>query len=172
MSHRSLFLIGVTAIACALSVVAAQTNTPVSVVTYKESSMSTVHATGSFDVKVQPQTASEFETANTLARYSLDKEIHGDLEGTSKGEMLTTSESNGLAVYVALERVTASLKGRTGTFLLQHNASMTKTSQQMRITVVPDSGTGQLIGLTGTFTINIVDKKHLYDFEYSLPTEN
>jgi Protein of unknown function (DUF3224) len=139
---------------------------------HKENSMSTAHATGTFDVKVQPQTVSEFETANTLARYSLDKEIHGEMEGASKGEMLTTSEANGLAVYVALERVTATLSGRSGTFLLQHNASMTKTSQQMQITVVPDSGTGQLIGITGTFTIKIVEKKHFYDFAYSLPAEN
>jgi Protein of unknown function (DUF3224) len=157
---------------CFLQISPARTQNTSTYAVHKENSMSTTHATGTFDVKVQPQAASEFETANTLARYSLDKEIHGEMEGTSKGEMLTTSEANGLAVYVALERVTATLNGRAGTFLLQHNASMTKTSQQMQITVVPDSGTGQLIGISGTFTIKIVEKKHFYDFAYTLPTEN
>ncbi len=104
------------------------------------------HASGTFDVKVAPQTATEFETSVGLARYSIDKEIHGELEATSKGEMLATNtEVKGSAAYVALEKVTGMLNGRAGTFILQHSASMTSNSQQMLITVVPDSGTGQLI---------------------------
>jgi Flp pilus assembly protein TadG len=82
------------------------------------------------------------------------------------------TEVKGSGAYVALERVTATLNGRAGTFLLQHTGSMTSDSQQLLITVVPDSGTGQLIGLTGKFTIKIVDKKHFYELEYSLPADN
>jgi hypothetical protein len=130
------------------------------------------HASGSFDVKVQPQTATDFETSAGLTRYSLDKEIHGQLEGTSKGEMLTAGDTKGFAAYVALERITGRLNGRTGTFLLQHNAYMTAATQQMFITVVPESATGELIGLTGKFIIKIVDKKHFYEFDYTLPFDN
>ncbi len=131
------------------------------------------HASGTFEVKVAPQTATDFEATVGLARYSLDKEIHGELEGTSKGEMLATNaEVKGSAAYVALEKITGTLNGRAGSFILQHSASMTSTSQQMLITVVPDSGTGQLIGLTGKFIIKIVDKKHFYEFDYTLPPEN
>ena len=131
------------------------------------------HASGTFEVKVAPQNATDFEATVGLARYSLDKEIHGELEGTSKGEMLATNtEAKGSAAYVALEKITGTLNGRAGSFILQHSASMTSTSQQMLITVVPDSGTGQLIGLTGKFIIKIVDKKHFYEFDYTLPPEN
>jgi LDH2 family malate/lactate/ureidoglycolate dehydrogenase len=130
------------------------------------------HASGTFDVKISQQTANEIETAAEIGRMTIDKELHGDLEATSKGEMLTTGDPKGSAVYVALERVTGTLNGRSGTFVLQHSASMTRTSQQLLITVAPDSGTGQLIGLTGKFNIKIVDKRHFYDFEYSLPAEN
>ena len=131
------------------------------------------HASGTFDVKVAPQPATDFETPLGLARYSIDKEIHGELEATSKGEMLATNtEVKGSAAYVALEKVTGTLHGRAGSFVLQHSASMTSTSQQMLITVVPDSGTGQLFGLTGKFIIKIVDKKHFYEFDYNLPPVN
>jgi len=130
-----------------------------------------VHASGTFEVKVAPQTATEFETSVGLARYSLDKEIHGDLEGTSKGEMLATNtEVKGSAAYVALEKVTGTLNGRAGSFVLQHSASMTSNSQQMLITVVPDSGTGQLAGISGKMAIKIAEGgKHSYDLEYTLP---
>jgi hypothetical protein len=138
----------------------------------KEGSMST-HATGTFEVKIAPQPASDLETAASIARFSLDKELHGDLEATSKGEMLTTGDpKSGSAAYVAIERITGTLHGRSGSFVLQHTASMTPTSQQMLITVAPDSGTGQLIGLSGKFIIKIENKKHFYDFEYSVPPAN
>src|ERR1017187_8097221 len=123
------------------------------------------HASGTFDVKVLPQTATEFETAAGLSRFTIDKEIHGRLEATSIGEMLAASVKDAGA-YVALEVVTGTLNGRTGTFILQHSASRTSTSQQLLITVVPDSGTGQLMGLAGKFNIKIEDKKHFYEFEY------
>jgi hypothetical protein len=137
----------------------------------KEGSMAT-RATGTFEVKILPQAATEIETAAAIGRMTIDKELHGDLEATSKGEMLTTGDPKGSAAYVALERVTGTLHGRTGTFVLQHTASMTPTSQQMLITVAPDSGTGQLIGVAGKFNIKIENKKHFYDFEYTLPGEN
>ncbi len=101
----------------------------------------------------------------------MDKQFHGDLEATSKGQMLaTTTDVKGSAGYVALERVSGTLQGRSGTFALQHNGTMTRGEPQLTITVVPDSGTGQLVGLAGTMTIAIAaDGKHSYGFEYTLP---
>ncbi|MGA8298140.1 MAG: DUF3224 domain-containing protein, partial [Terriglobales bacterium] len=102
----------------------------------------TKHAAGSFDVKVIPQKPDnkEAEAAN-FGRMSLDKQFHGDLEATSKGEMIgAMTEVKGSAGYVAMERVTGTLDGRTGTFVLQHSGTMTRGAQSMNITVVPDSG--------------------------------
>jgi hypothetical protein len=130
------------------------------------------HASGPFDVKITPQKPDNpaSEAAN-FARMTIDKQFHGDLEGASKGEMLATSpDAKGSGVYVALERVTGSLKGRTGSFVLHHTGIMTRGIPQLTVDVVPDSGTGQLAGLTGKMTINIAkDGKHWYDFEYMLP---
>jgi hypothetical protein len=98
------------------------------------------------------------------------KQFHGDLEGTSTGEMLSAGTSTqGSAGYVAIERVTGTLGGRSGTFILQHSGTMTRGAPQLSITVVPDSGTGQLAGLTGTMTITIVNGKHSYEFAYEVP---
>ena len=84
--------------------------------------------------------------------------------------MLTAgTDVKGSAGYVAIERVTGTLRGRTGTFVLQHTGTMNRDTYQLSITVVPDSGTGQLLGLTGKFNINIADGNHSYDFEYTLP---
>jgi len=127
----------------------------------------TTHASGSFEVQINPQAQDNAE-GSTLGRMSIDKQFHGDLEGTGKGEMLTAGTDTGSAVYVAIERVTGTLQGRNGTFVLVHHGTMTRDAQQLTITVVPDSGTDQLVGLAGTMAINIVDGKHLYDFEYSL----
>jgi Protein of unknown function (DUF3224) len=105
-----------------------------------------------------------------IGRMLLDKHFHGDLEATSKGTMLAAGTTvKGSAGYVAMELVTGTLKGHTGTFVLQHTGIMTRGVPQLTITVVPDSGTGQLVGLTGKMAINIVDGKHSYDFEYTLP---
>ena len=100
---------------------------------------------------------------------SLDKQFHGDLDATSKGEMLAANtEVKGSAGYVAMERVTGKLHGRSGTFVLQHNGTMNRGSPQLSVTVVPDSGTDQLKGLVGKMAIKIEGGKHFYDFEYTL----
>lgn len=102
---------------------------------------------------------------------SIDKQFHGDLEATSKGEMLTAGTSvKGSAGYVAIERVSGTLGSRGGTFVLQHTGTMTRGAPQLTITVVPDSGTGQLVGLVGKMGIKIENGKHFYDFEYTLAT--
>jgi hypothetical protein len=131
----------------------------------------TKHASGTFEVKVNPQKPDnpEAEAAN-FGRMSLDKRFSGDLEATSKGEMLgAMTEVKGSAGYVALERVSGTLGGRTGTFVLQHSGTMTHGVPQMSVHVVPDSGTGDLAGLSGSMTIKIEDGKHSYGFEYELP---
>jgi hypothetical protein len=130
----------------------------------------TIHANGTFEVKLNPQTPDgKFEDA-TMGRMTIDKQFHGDLEATSKGQMLTAmTEIKGSAGYVAVERVTGTLNGRSGTFFLQHSATMTRGVPQLSVTVVPDSGTGQLVGLTGKMDIIINSGKHSYDFEYTLP---
>ena len=127
------------------------------------------HASGTFDVKVNPQVQEEAVGDPTVGRMSIDKKFSGDIEGTSKGQMLATvTEVAGSAGYVALERVVGTLDGREGTFALQHSGTMTRGTPQLKITVVPDSATGQLKGLSGTMTINIVEGKHFYEFEYTL----
>jgi hypothetical protein len=99
----------------------------------------------------------------------IEKQFSGDLEATSKGEMLTAGTSvKGSAGYVAIEKVSGALHGRSGTFVLQHSGTMTRGAPQLTITVVPDSGTGELVGLAGKMVINIVNGKHSYDFEYTL----
>jgi hypothetical protein len=122
------------------------------------------HATGTFDVKLTPSTGPD----PTLGRMTLDKQYHGDLEATAKGEMLTamSADVKNSGVYVAVERVTGTLKGRTGTFALYHTGIMDRGAQQLIVTVVPDSGAGQLTGITGKLTIKIESGKHFYEFDY------
>jgi hypothetical protein len=125
-------------------------------------------ASGTFEVKLSPQ-AMDDKTDASLGRMSLDKQFQGDLDATSKGEMLSAGPNvKGSGGYVAIERVGGTLHGRKGSFVLQHSGTMTRGAQQLSISVVPDSGTGQLTGLTGKMNINIVDGKHFYDFEYAL----
>jgi len=130
-------------------------------------------AKGPFDVKLNPQPLAVEDDGEGAARgrMSLDKRFHGDLDATSKGEMLTAmSGTQGSAGYVAIEKVTGTLGGRAGTFALQHSATMTRGEPDLRIIVVPDSGTGALAGLVGTMKIVIADGgKHFYELEYSLP---
>ena len=124
------------------------------------------HAKGTFDVKLSPQSPDD----SALGRLTIDKQFHGDLEATSKGQMLAAStEVQGSAGYVAMERVTGTLGGRTGSFVLQHSGTMTRGEPQLSVTVVPDSGTAQLTGLVGKMAITIVEKAHFYEFEYTLP---
>jgi hypothetical protein len=132
-----------------------------------------IHATGPFDVKLAPQTDDKVGDP-TVGRMSIDKQFHGDLEATSKGQMLTAmTEIKGSAGYVAIERVTGTLRTpggvRSGSFALQHTGTLNRGVPELSVTVVPDSATGQLAGLTGKMKINIADGKHSYDFEYTLP---
>jgi hypothetical protein len=129
----------------------------------------TTRATGSFDVKITPIATDTPAEGSPLGRMSLEKQFHGDLEGTSSGEMLTVGTAiKNSAGYVAVERVTGSLHGKTGTFALQHNATMTRGTGALNIIVVPDSGTGELTGLSGKLSIEITGGKHGYVFEYTL----
>ena len=126
-----------------------------------------MRATGTFEVKLAPQPLTA-EADATLGRMSIDKRFHGDLDGVSKGEMLSAITAvKGSAGYVAIEHVRGTLHGRSGSFVLQHSGTMTRGAPQLIVTVVPDSGTEQLAGLSGTMTIQIADGKHSYDFEYS-----
>ena len=127
----------------------------------------TNHAAGTFDVKLNPLEDKVGDP--TVGRMSIDKQFHGDLEGTSKGQMLAiSSDVKGSAGYVAMERVAGTLQDRRGSFALQHSGTMTRGTPQLTVTVVPDSGTDQLVGLSGNMKINIVDGKHFYEFDYTL----
>ena len=123
-------------------------------------------ATGTFVVKLTPQVDGE---DLGLGRMTIDKQFHGDLEATSQGQMLAARSSvKGSAGYVAMERVSGSLGGRSGTFVLQHSGTMTRGEPQLSVTVVPDSGTGELTGLSGKMAINIAEGEHSYVFEYAI----
>ncbi|MGA3009140.1 MAG: DUF3224 domain-containing protein [Terracidiphilus sp.] len=127
----------------------------------------TYHAHGTFTVNVQPLTP---PPAAGLGRFSIDKQIHGDLEATSKGEMFSGGDpKQGLAGYVAIEVVTGTLEGKHGSFALQHLATMDQHGLKMSVNIVPGSGTGELKGIEGTFTILIDKGQHSYDLEYTLP---
>jgi hypothetical protein len=128
-------------------------------------------ATGPFDVKVTPQSDDKGD-GSTLGRMSLDKQYHGDLEATAKGEMLYASSTSVLTSgsYAAVERVTGKLNGRSGSFALVHKGTMSGATQQMEITIVPDSGSGELAGISGSMKILIgADGKHSYELEYVIP---
>lgn len=126
-----------------------------------------MHASGPFEVSLTPQSQDAAE-GTTLGRLTIDKRFHGDLEASSKGEMLSAGAADGSAVYVAIERVTGALGGRSGAFVLVHNGVMTPEMQQLTITVAPGSGSGELAGIAGSMTITIADGKHSYDFMYTL----
>jgi hypothetical protein len=128
----------------------------------------TTPARGTFEVKMTPQVPDQ-EAEAAVGRYSLDKQFQGDLEGTSRGQMLAVGTAvEGSAGYVAMEQVQGTLNGRGGSFALQHTGTMNRGAAELSINVVPDSGTDQLVGLAGTMTINIDDGKHSYEFEYTL----
>jgi hypothetical protein len=130
----------------------------------------TIEANGTFEVKLKVQKADHKEAASAkLGRMSLEKQFHGELEATSTGEMLSVgTEVAGSAGYVAMERVNGTLHERTGSFALQHSGTMTRGEPQLSVTVVPDSGTEQLVGIAGRMTIKIVEGKHFYEFRYTL----
>lgn len=129
----------------------------------------THHARGPFDVKMAPQDQDVGE-GSTLGRMSLDKTFHGDLEATGKGQMLTAgADTPGSAFYVAIERVTGTLHGKAGSFALVHQGVMRGAERSLKVDIVPDSGGGALKGIAGSLSIEIVDGKHLYDLQYTLP---
>ena len=127
-------------------------------------------AAGSFDVKLTPRPAPDDAAEPSVGRMGIDKRFHGELDGTSRGEMLAAQTGvKGSAGYVAIEKVTATLAGRRGSFVLQHSGTMTRGAPQLVITVVPDSGTEQLEGLSGTMAIEVEGGRHSYVFDYALP---
>lgn len=127
------------------------------------------HATGTFEVKLQPQAPGAGASESEVGRMTIDKQFKGDLEGTSKGQMLAmmtgVKESAG---YVAMELVSGTLHGKKGSFALQHSGTMNRGVPQLSVTVVPDSGTGELVGISGRMTIDISGGKHSYAFDYAI----
>ena len=123
------------------------------------------HTSGEFDVKMTPQSSGD----EMVSRLLIEKHFHGDLDATSRGEMLAAgTDVKGSAAYVAIEKVTGSLLGKAGTFVLQHTGVMTRGEGKLIVTVVPDSGTGELVGLQGSMDIIIAAGKHSYAFDYSI----
>ena len=133
----------------------------------KQGKVMTNRASGTFEVKVSPQ---DQGADMPVGRMMIDKQFQGDLVGTSKGQMLMASSDSvkNSAGYVAIEKVTGTLNGRRGSFYLQHNGVMTRGVGELTITVIPDSGTEQLVGLRGKMNIIIAEGKHSYEFEYTL----
>ena len=127
-------------------------------------------ASGSFEVSVKPLANGEVSADPMLGRFLLTKKFSGDLDASARGHMLSAGTPvKGSAGYVAIDQVTGSLDGRKGSFVLQHSGSMKRGSPTLSVMVVPDSGTGELTGLSGTLNINIVEGKHFYDFLYTIP---
>jgi hypothetical protein len=136
----------------------------------RKAPLMTRHVEGTFDAKTTPLPADDATAGTLIGRYSIVKQYHGDLDATAKGEMISAGDpSSGNAGYVAIEQVTGTLSGHTGSFALQHLGVMEGGSYKLTVSVVPGSGTGQLTGLAGTLTIIIAAGKHSYSFEYSLP---
>jgi hypothetical protein len=129
----------------------------------------TKRASGTFAVQLKPQPPDASASDSGIGRLSIDKQFQGELEGTSQGQMLAASTAvEGSAVYVAMEKVSGTLQGRPGSFVLHHTGIMTRGSPQLTISVVPDSGTGELVGLAGTMDIQIEGGGHFFRFDYTL----
>ena len=129
----------------------------------------TQQSAGAFDVKMAPPTAEATAAGETIGRMLLDKKYHGSLDATGKGQMLAMrTPVEGSAGYVAMELVVGKLDGKSGSFVLQHSGTMNRGAKQLVLNVVPDSGTGELVGLSGDMEIIIAEGKHRYKFEYSL----
>jgi len=126
------------------------------------------HAKGTFDVKITPVPAAADDKSG-ISRMSIDKQFHGDLDAHSVGTMMSLGDPRAAAGYVAMETVTGTLNGKPGSFGLQHSGTLDHGAQTLSIIVVPGSGTGELAGITGTFTLVIEGGKHSYELEYSLP---
>jgi hypothetical protein len=144
---------------------------PVSPTSTEAPSVSMTRAAGTFTVTLAPQDPDAYAEGSPLGRMTMDKVFEGDLTGTGKGQMLTAlTPVEGSAGYVAIERVSGTIHGRRGTFVLQHSGTMDRGAQQLALTIVPDSGTEQLTGLSGRMTITIADGRHSYILKYQLPT--
>ncbi len=128
-----------------------------------------MQAKGEFEVTLQPlDSFAKGSEGINLARMSIDKTFRGDLVAKSQGEMLSVMTTvKGSAGYVAIEQVIGNLGGKNGSFVLQHFGIMSHGENRLVLEVVPDSGTGQLAGLSGKMTIKIEDGKHLYEFHYA-----
>jgi hypothetical protein len=127
------------------------------------------HAAGSFDVNLVPQSLANADAGPLMGRLSINKTFSGDLQATSQGEMLSAGTAvKGSAGYVAMERVTGTLHGKSGSFVLQHSGTMNLGAPQLTVSVVPDSGTDELTGLSGTLSIQIADGKHSYAMGYEI----
>lgn len=132
--------------------------------------METTRARGTFEVKLTPQPADAYADGAALGRLTIDKTFAGDLQATSRGQMLTgMSGVKGSAGYVAIERVAGTLAGRRGSFVLQHLGTMDRGAQRLIVAVVPDTGTDELTGLAGTMTIDVSGGGHAYELTYTLP---
>lgn len=124
---------------------------------------------GEFDVKRSPEPPCDLGDGVQLGHMRFDKRFHGGLDAASVVHMLAAMTTEGSGAYVALERIAGTLEGRSGAFLTQHNGVMDRGAPSLSLTVVPDSGSGELEGLRGSMKIDIVDGKHFYTFEYELP---
>ena len=137
--------------------------------TAKDALMS-LHAEGTFEVKNSPLGTDDALNGTAVGRFGLDKQFHGDLEGTSKGEMLGAGNpATGTAGYVAIEQVTGALNGRSGSFALQHFGTMEENKFDLLVKVVPGSGSGELVGISGSMIIAVANGKHSWKFDYTLP---
>jgi hypothetical protein len=128
------------------------------------------HAKGTFEVKISPQAPEQGVGDPGVGRMAIEKQFHGDMQGQGRGQMLAVGTAvDGSAGYVAMERVEASVHGRQGSFALQHSGTLTRGTPQLSVTIVPDSGAGELAGIAGQLTITVAGGVHAYDLEYSLP---
>lgn len=129
-----------------------------------------MHARGTFEVQITPLPADEYADAASTGRMGITKQLSGDIDGTGKGQMLTgMGTTKGSAAYSAIERITGTVGGRSGSFILQHTGIMHDGAQELTITIVPTSGSGELAGIAGTFSIIMDGKVHRYEMTYTLP---
>jgi hypothetical protein len=160
--------VGAVSICLLMMLIVAYSQTERSTSSMQKGNVIMKHASGPFEVKMTPQ---DDKADPTLGRMTIDKQYHGDLEGTSKAQMLSAMTGvKGSAGYVAIEKVTGVLQGRSGTFVLEHFATMERGAPELSIVVVPDSGTGELEGLKGKMNVIVAaGGKHSYEFDYTLP---
>ena len=159
------FLAGVAAALC-LTIAPGAHHSPEA--TADKESQKMIRAAGTFDVTLTPQPLAD-PSDPLLGRFSIEKQFQGDLAGASRAEMLSARTSiENSAGYVAIEKVTGTLGGKKGSFVLQHSGTMNRGTQNLEVTVVPDSGTGELVGITGTMSIRIEGSKHYYELLYSI----